>query len=81
MKAGIESLYTESQDNLNSFLIGSRILGLHSVTNWNKDYIFTNCKDYKLVDRGIGGTVVTEKKWYVALAHRMSKMCQMILRC
>ena len=44
----LESLYTESQDNLNPFLIGSRILGLHSVTNGNKDYIFTNCKDYSL---------------------------------
>ena len=44
----LESLYTESQDNLNPFLIGSRILGLHSVTNGNKDYIFTDCKDYNL---------------------------------
>ena len=31
-----------------SHLIGSRILGLHSGTSGIKDYIFTNCKDYKL---------------------------------
>ena len=46
--AELGSLYTESTDNRNPFLIGSRILGLHSVTTGNKDYIFTNGKDYKL---------------------------------
>ena len=29
----LESLHTESKDNANPFLIGYRILGLHSVTN------------------------------------------------
>ena len=41
----VESLYTESRDDVNPFLIGYRILGLRSVTN-GKDYVFTNCKDY-----------------------------------
>ena len=43
-----EPIYTESQDNVNPFPIGSRILGLHSVTNGNKDFIFTDCKDDNL---------------------------------
>ena len=43
----VESLYTETKDNTNPFLIGSRLC-LHSVTNGNEDYIFTKCKYYKL---------------------------------
>ena len=44
----LESLYTESIDNVNPFLVGFRILGLHSVTNGNEDYIVNDCKDYEL---------------------------------
>ena len=43
-----ESLYTESQDNVNPFLIGSRTLSLHGVTIFtDKDYKKLLAVDYK----------------------------------